>query len=149
MKQLLCLAVLSLMLPLTAIAEIVVNEEPLTWSKTARLPGDQLYQNLCAACHNTDGSGNGMASAAIGASAPDLTHLAASNDGKFPHKEIERLIANTDPRNPHAGDPMPVWNEQFKSAYFRTARNSLQREAYARDRIRELSNYIETIQVLN
>jgi len=149
MKRLFCIFLLSLIFPATVIAEVVIKEEPLTWGKTARLPGDHLYQNLCAACHGADGSGNGEASGALGIDAPDLTHIAASNGGAFPYAEIEQLIANSDFRNPHGGSPMPAWEQQFKSVYFRTARNPLQREAYAQDRIRQLSNYIETLQLLN
>jgi mono/diheme cytochrome c family protein len=147
MKRLLWILLLSLIFPATAIAEIVVDEEPLTWGKSARLPGDHLYQNLCAACHSPDGSGNGKASVALGIVAPDLTRIAAGNGGVFPHEQIERSISDSDFRNPHGGSPMPAWEQQFKSAYFRTAHNPVQREAYARDRIRELSNYIETIQL--
>ena len=149
MKQLIYIFLLSLIIPVTVTAEIVVKEEPLTWDKTARLSGDQMYQNLCAACHNSDGSGNGAAAAALGATAPDLTRIAVNNGGVFPHTEIEQLIANSDVRNPHAGSAMPAWDKQFMSVYFKTARNPHQREAYARDRIHELSNYIETIQLMN
>jgi mono/diheme cytochrome c family protein len=149
MRRLICMFLLSLIFPATVIAEVVVKEEPLTWGKTARLPGDHLYQNLCASCHSPDGSGGGKASGALGIGAPDLTHLAADNGGVFPHVKIERLIADSDFRNPHGDSPMPAWDQQFKSVYFRTARNPVQREAYAHDRIRELSNYIETIQLPN
>ena len=149
MKQLIRIFLLSLILPATVTAEVMVKEEPLTWDKTARLSGDQLYQNLCAACHNSDGSGSGMASVALGAYALDLTKLAANNGGVFPRTEIERLIANSDIRITHAGSPMPVWEDQFRSVYFKTARIPIQREAYARNRIRELASYVETIQQPN
>jgi len=42
---------------------------------------------------------------------------------------------------------MPDWEQQFRSVYFVTARNPVRRDAYARARIRELSGYIETLQV--
>lgn len=147
MKQLLCVFLLSLIFPATVFAEIVVMEEPLNWSQTARLPGDHMYQNLCASCHDADGSGNGLASKALGIDAPDLTHIAANNGGVYPRGEIEHLIASSDLRNPHGGSPMPDWEQQFRSVYFVTARNPVRRDAYARDRIRELTAYIETIQV--
>ena len=149
MKQLFYVFLLSLIFPATVIAEVVIKEEPLTWGKSARLPGNHLYQNLCAACHNPDGSGNGMASDALGIGAPDLTRIKARNGGVFPHEQVELLIANSDLHNPHGSSPMPAWEQQFKSVYFRTARNTLRPDAYARDRIHELSNYIETIQVPN
>ncbi len=147
MKRLLCVLLLWLIIPAAAIADVVVKEEPLTWDKTANLPGDQLYQNLCAACHNFDGSGNGVASNALAIGAPDLTRIAAVNGGVFPNKEIQRLIANNDARNPHGDINMPAWEQQFM--YFRTGLSAFQREAYARNRIRELTAYIETIQVPN
>lgn len=149
MKRLLCIFLLSLLFPAMVIAAVVVKEEPLTWGKTARLSGDHLYQDLCAACHNSDGSGNGKASEALGIGAPDLTHISVNNGGIFPHDEIERLISNSNARNPHGSNPMPAWEQQFSSVYFRTARNSLQREAYARNRIRELTSYVEAIQQPN
>ena len=149
MKRLACIFIVSLIFPATAIAEIVVSEEPLKWGQTARLPGDHMYQNLCASCHDADGSGNGLASKALGIGAPDLTHIAANNGGVYPRGEIEHLIASSDFRNPHGGSPMPDWEQQFRSVYFSTARNPVQRDAYARDRIRELTAYIETIQVPN
>ena len=147
MKRVFCIFLLLLIFPGTGIAEIVVKEEPLTWDKTARLPGDQLYQNLCAACHDSDGSGNGLASAALGITAPDLTLIAANNGGEFPYIEIERLISNSDSRNPHQNTSMPAWEQQFM--YFRTGLSSFQREAYARNRILELSIYNETKQLPN
>ena len=149
MKRLLWIFLLSLIFPATVNAEVVVAEEPLTWGKTARLSGDHLYQNLCATCHSSDGSGHGKVSNALGIGAPDLTRIAASNGGVFPRVEIERVIANSDFRDPHGGSPMPAWEQQFEAVYFRTARNPVQREAYAWDRIRELSDYIETIQLPN
>jgi mono/diheme cytochrome c family protein len=147
MKQLLCVFLLSLIFPTTIFADIVVKEEPLKWGQTARLSGDHMYQNLCASCHDADGSGNGLASKALGIGAPDLTHIAANNGGVYPRVEIEHLIASSDLRNPHGGSPMPDWRQQFRSVYFSTARNPVRRDAYARDRIRELTAYIETIQV--
>ena len=149
MKRLISVFLVSLILPAMVCAEIVVTEEPLKWGQTARLPGDHMYQNLCASCHSPDGSGNGLASMALGIGAPDLTHIAADNGGVYPRAEIEHLIASSDFRNPHGGSPMPDWERQFSAVYFSTARNPVRRDAYARERIRELSAYIETIQVPN
>ena len=87
--------------------------------------------------------------ATLGIGAPDLTHMAANNGGVYPRGEIEHLIASSDFRNPHGGSPMPDWEQQFRSVYFVTARNPVRRDAYARDRIRELTAYIETIQLPN
>ncbi len=147
MKLLLCLFACLLMLPLAVTAEVVVREEPLTWDKSARRPGDQLYENLCAACHDSDGTGNGLASQALEIGAPDLTRIADRSDGVFPHKKIERLIANNALHADQASGAMPEWEQQF--LYVRTGLTAFQREAYARNRIRVLTDHIETLQVIH
>lgn len=138
---------LLLIFPALVFADVIVREEPLTWDKTARVSGDQLYQNLCAACHDADGSGDGIASTALGIGAPDLTRMADINNGIFPHKKVERLIANNAISGLHGNNPMPAWEQQF--VYVRTGLSTFQREAYARDRIHDLTKYIESLQVPN
>ncbi len=147
MKPFTFLVFLVLALPFSAGAETLVREEPLTWDKTASLPGDQLYQNLCAACHGIEGQGGGMASVELGIGAPGLTGIAADNGGVFPHKQVERSIANSTSTGLHADSAMPKWEQQF--SYFRTGLTAFQREAYTRNRIHELTEYIETLQVMN
>ena len=144
MKLAQCSIALLLVLPAVAIAKVVVREEPLTWEQSARLPGDQLYRNLCAACHDADGSGNGIASEALGAGAPDLTHIAARNGGVFPHKKVERLIGNQAHYSGYGETVMPEWEQQFM--YVRTGLSAFQREAHARNRIHELTEFVETLQ---
>jgi mono/diheme cytochrome c family protein len=127
-----------------AIAEVTVKEESLTWDKTARLSGDQLYGNLCSACHGSDGKGNGLAAAALDVHAPDLTVISATNNGTFPHKQIERLIARNDRHEVIGDSVMPSWEQQFM--YVRTGLSSFQREAYARNRIHVLTEHLESLQ---
>lgn len=145
MKKLLCLFALSLTFPLAAIADVVIREEPLTWDKSARLTGDQMYQNLCASCHDSDGSGNGIASAKLDIGAPELTRIAAHNGGVFPHRKVERMIANDALAQTHGDSPMPAWEQQFM--YVRTGLTAFQREAYARNRIHVLTQHVETLQI--
>lgn len=147
MRRLLTSFLLLVVFPWAVCAEVVVKEEPLTWDKTARLPGEQLYQNLCAACHNPDGTGNGVASRALDAGAPDLTRITARNGGDFPHDEIEWMIANNSAQGKHGRMVMPAWEQQFM--YVRTGLSAFQREAYARNRIHVLTEYLESMQVEN
>jgi mono/diheme cytochrome c family protein len=144
MKLIPCLLALLLALPAAVFAKAVVREEPLTWEKSARLPGDQLYRNLCAACHADDGSGNGIASQALGVGTPDLTGIAARNGGVFPHKKVERLIGNQAHYSGYGETVMPEWEQQFM--YVRTGLGAFQREAHARNRIHELTEFVETLQ---
>ena len=145
MKLVRLLLTLLLIFPVVVFAKVVVKEEPLTWEKSARLPGDQLYQNLCAACHNFDGTGNGIACEALGISAPDLTHIADRNGGVFPRRKVGRLIGSYAHGTGQEESVMPAWQPQFY--YVRTGWSSFQREAHARNRIYELTRYLETLQV--
>jgi mono/diheme cytochrome c family protein len=145
MKLVIYLLTCLLTFPFAVMAEVVVREEALTWEKSARLPGDQLYGNLCAACHDSDGMGNGVASSALGIGAPDLTRYSAHSNGVFPRKKVERLIASNALHEGQGTGAMPEWEQQF--LYVRTGLSAFQREAHARNRIRVLADYIETLQV--
>ena len=134
-----------LLMPGGVMAEIVVKEEPLTWDKTAYHSGSQLYENLCSACHGLDGKGNGLAATALDVHAPDLTVIALANDGVFPRKQVERLIAQNDRHEQFNKSVMPSWEQQFM--YVRTGLTAFQREAYARNRINALATHLESLQV--
>jgi mono/diheme cytochrome c family protein len=103
------------------------------------LSGSDLFYNNCAACHGTDGKGNGPMGQVLTIRPADLTIIAKNTGGKFPAAEIYQLI---DGRNPevrgHGGPDMPVWGEVF------AARGSA---ASVKDRINALVKYIETLQV--
>lgn len=128
-----------------AIAKTVVREEPLTWQQIANMDGDAVFQNLCASCHGVGGNGDGPAANVIDKSVPDLTRLAANNDGEFSHNAVERAISGNSRAVTHGTIDMPAWEQQFK--YVQMGWSSFQREAYARKRIHQLAKYIESIQV--
>lgn len=54
-----------------------------------RIPsGAALYADYCAACHGTDARGSGPEAAGVGVAIPDLTTIAARNNGVFPLAEV-------------------------------------------------------------
>ena len=128
-----------------AVATTVIREEPLDWQQIANMDGDAVFQNLCASCHGVGGNGNGPAASVIDKDVPDLTRLAANNGGEFSHNAVERSISGNSRNVKHGGIDMPAWEQQFK--YVQTGWSSFQREAYARKRIHQLAEYIESIQV--
>lgn len=128
-----------------AVAEVVVKEVPLSWEQVAKLDGHELYGNLCASCHGFSGKGDGPAAGAIQKAVPDLTLLASNNDGVYSRKKVERAITGDSRTGTHGTLDMPIWGQQFM--YVRSGWNSFMREAYARERIQTLNNYIESIQV--
>jgi mono/diheme cytochrome c family protein len=101
--------------------------------------GSDLFYNNCAACHGTDGKGNGPMGQVLTIRPADLTIIAKNTGGKFPAAKIYELI---DGRNPavrgHGGPDMPVWGDVF------AARGST---ASVKNRINALVKYIESLQV--
>ena len=129
----------------TAVAEVVIKEEPLEWQDVAKLDGDELYGNLCAVCHGAAGKGDGPAVSALEKAVPDLTVLAISNDGVYPNRHIENVIFGRFRVVAHGTVDMPVWGEQFE--YVHPGWSTFPRTVYAKERVRTLSNYIESFQI--
>lgn len=129
----------------TALAAVVIKQEPLQWEDVANVEGDALYNNLCASCHGAGGKGDGKAAAALQKHVPDLTVLSLNNDGVYSHKRIEKVIYGNFRESVHGSIDMPMWGEQFM--YVRSGWNTFMREAYARKKIHTLTTYIESIQV--
>ena len=87
--------VLAMYLSNVALAEVVVRKEPLTREKSAlSLSGQQLYQNLCAACHGKEATGQGKACETLGIHAPDLTRIDSllSITYKTPWIELDAVV---------------------------------------------------------
>ena len=54
--------------------------------------GARLFASNCAACHGADARGAGPETFGIGKVPPDLTQLAARNDGVFPTAQVLSTI---------------------------------------------------------
>ena len=123
----------------TTFGETVIKEEPLKWQDVARLDGDVVFNNLCAVCHGTGGEGEGLAVSALEIAVPDLTVLAANNDGVYPSKQVENVIYGRVRVGANGESAMPYWGEQFM--YVNHGNKS-----YTRERVHTLSVHIESIQ---
>src|ERR1039457_1068631 len=85
----------------------VVQKTPAR--QTSASSGKEMYRAYCAACHGTDGKGDGPASAALKSLPSDLTVLARRNAGKFPELRVFGAI-NGDLRvAAHGSKDMPTW----------------------------------------
>jgi hypothetical protein len=102
--------------------------------------GQELFTELCAACHGTDGRGDGPAAAALKMMPTDLTMLAKNAGGKFPSMAVRRFIEGADAVEAHGSREMPVWGQTFRSL---SVDNPM---ANVELRIRNLTKYIEGIQ---
>jgi mono/diheme cytochrome c family protein len=104
------------------------------------LVGQEAFDRHCAACHGTDGRGQGPVTEALRSRPPDLTTLARRSGGVFPREELAGYIAGTGREVPaHGTGDMPVWGPIFQ-AFDRS-------EVHTRVRIQNLVAYVESLQV--
>ena len=102
--------------------------------------GKAMYQQYCASCHGMDGMGNGPAAPALKMPATNLTTLSARNGGTFPAAHIAAEIQGDAMTPAHGSKDMPVWGPIFRSMGGHS-------QAQVQLRIRNLTNYLESIQV--
>ena len=128
----------------TTFGQVEVKQVPLTWQQAALTDGEELYLELCAVCHGKGGMGDGPAASALKNALPDLTGLAEKNDGKFPRQEVEDSITGKSRVVSHGTIDMPIWGQAFEGV--RPDWKMFRREALARQRIYNLTEYLATIQ---
>jgi mono/diheme cytochrome c family protein len=103
--------------------------------------GLYLYTAHCAVCHGKSGRGDGPLADQLRTVPADLTRLAARFGGRLPPEDVARVIDGRRPLKGHGGLDMPVWGDAFRE------RSEGYSEEKARERIRKLVGYLETIQV--
>jgi mono/diheme cytochrome c family protein len=72
-----------------------------------------LYVRLCAACHGSDGRGDGPCADALTVRPPDLTRLTAQHGGTFPRDDVEAALTGERPLRAHGPPEMPVWGQRL------------------------------------
>ena len=116
----------------------VIQKTPA--GRTSASSGQEMYRAYCAACHGTDGKGDGPTSAALKTRPSDLTDLAKRNAGKFLELSVFGTI-NGDLRiTAHGSKDMPTWGAVFRQMDGTDV-------AGAKLRIRNLTKYIDSFQV--
>lgn len=70
--------------------------------------GEVTFQYHCATCHGANAQGDGPMAPVLMVQPPDLTGLAARNDGVFPVARVTYRIDGRDPLVSH-GSAMPVY----------------------------------------
>lgn len=94
--------------------------------------GPDLYQHYCAACHGTTARGNGPAARLLRSPVPDLTLIAARDNG-FDSVHVQRHIEGE-----YAVNPMPDWHGVLRTTY--------DSDAMERLIARNLSVYVQGLQ---
>jgi mono/diheme cytochrome c family protein len=137
------------MTKLTIVIPLLIAGCGLVWSQQrpegdktmseSAMSGQELYRVYCAACHGTDGKGNGPVAPALKARVPDLTLLAKNSKGKFPLLRVEQAIDGEEGIPAvHGTREMPVYYELFEGIRRDTA--------FVAQRIGLLTGYIQSIQ---
>lgn len=70
--------------------------------------GAEVYRDACAGCHGATGRGDGPRAPLLGVPVPDLTGLAARNDGVYDRARVVRLVDGREGLAAHGG-PMPMY----------------------------------------
>ncbi|MCP4203180.1 MAG: c-type cytochrome [bacterium] len=125
--------------------EVEIRQAPVTWTQAALSDGEELYGQLCASCHGMDATGNGPAAPALAMPVPDLTRLALDNDGEFPTEGVEKSIQGGGKIVAHGSVEMPVWGRVLGDV--RPDFKPYRREAFAKQQIFNLTEYLKSIQV--
>jgi mono/diheme cytochrome c family protein len=101
--------------------------------------GKVMFKQFCAACHGADAKGRGPATPTLNTRVPDLTTLSKRYAGKFPFEYVESVLRFGPGVRSHGSAEMPVWGPIFQ--YLENYN-----EAAVRQRIRNLCDYIESLQ---
>ena len=102
--------------------------------------GKEMFKSYCAVCHGVDGKGNGPAASAMKTPPTDLTELAKKSNGQYPASHVAAVIRGQAQTPSHGSQDMPVWGRLFSSI-------SQGHEGQVQQRVTNLVNYIETLQV--
>ena len=137
-------SIVAIVVASTSFGQAEIKQAPLTWQQAALTDGADLYLELCAVCHGKGGTGDGPAASAMTEAVPDLTALAAKNDGVFPRQAVQDSIAGEARVISHGTIDMPVWGQAFED--LRPDWKGFRREGFAKQRVFNLTEYLATIQ---
>ncbi len=105
-------------------------------------PAKSAYLRYCGSCHGLGGKGDGIVSQLMNPKPPDLTQLAAANNGTFPHAHLLRVIDGRETVRAHGDSDMPVWGEVFHDEGVATSSP----QAEVRGKVMLIVEYLRTIQ---
>lgn len=106
--------------------------------------GKAEYMAACAACHGEAADGNGPIASMFREKVPDLTGLAARNDGEFPFLDVFHVVDGRSAIRAH-GNPMPVFGNRYQ-VDAEHGNNIFGAESLVRARVTELVLYLQSIQ---
>jgi mono/diheme cytochrome c family protein len=114
-----------------------VKQTPI--KQTSPASGKEMFNQYCAPCHGTDGTGKGPAASSMKMSPTDLTQLARKHDGKYPANSVASVLKFGNGPGAHGSADMPVWGPLLQSL-------DKYHDATVQQRIANIVSYIETLQ---
>ncbi|MBI3490921.1 MAG: cytochrome c [Acidobacteria bacterium] len=102
---------------------------------STRYSSNSDFQSFCASCHGTSGKGDGVLARSLSKRPADLTQLKKKNDGVYPADAVFKVIDAG-----HESADMPAWTQVFAKSQESAGTGA------AKERIRSLVDYLETIQ---
>ena len=103
------------------------------------LAGSDSFELYCAACHGSDGRGDGPVASELRTRPADLTTLARRGGGAFPRERVRDFVVGTGRAlAAHGTTEMPVWGPMFRA---------FEPDARVRERVANLVAHVESIQV--
>ena len=115
------------------------------WAEGDAVRGGELYALYCATCHGATAEGDGPTAELFAERPPDLTALAARNEGAFPMVEAARRIDGRDPVLAH-GVPMPVYGGFFESGAQVALRTPAGQTMLTSEPVADLLAWLESVQ---
>jgi mono/diheme cytochrome c family protein len=136
-------AIMALVFPMLAAAQNKPTVKRVPVQTNSVVSGKEMFQTYCSPCHGKSGKGDGPAGPAMRVPPPDLTKLAAKNNGVFPEAEVAEALREGPTATPttsaHGSQTMPVWGPVFRSMSPQTA-------GLTNLRIHNLVEYVRSIQ---
>jgi mono/diheme cytochrome c family protein len=100
----------------SATAQTTARTTDLSARLIDSVKGPDLFRAHCAACHGSEGKGDGPAGLALKKKVPDLTLLAKNNKGQFSSAYVRRTITGEGVSEwaiSHGSREMPIWGPIF------------------------------------
>lgn len=105
--------------------------------------GKADFQQYCATCHGLDATGGGDLTQLMTVKVPDLTQIAAANEGVFPMLDVIHVIDGRTGVRAHGG-PMPVYGSVFSAEA--ADHGTFTAALAARGRVLSIAYYLEGLQ---
>ena len=103
------------------------------------ISGADLYKQLCAGCHGSDGKGVGPTSPYCSVPPTDLTLLAKKNRGTFPDQKVTQILRYGTEKPHQSTTYVPVWKPLLSTIHGESAE-------LTEKRITSITEYLKSIQ---